>query len=522
MFCLRRTAKILGVTAPRSAADPLPLSDAAPGEGRHTLTIAQGTLGSILMFFGSLGVGWLASNSELRRWPLLIWLRLEPAGVIVSVLLLAVGSMLLVRSWLRLGQQFTVWGPQARRATLTAIGAWAAPLALSIPLFSRDVYAYIAQGKVMVNNLNPYVEGYDQLQNYLQTGADDLWARSPTPYGPIFLWLEQLTVWSTGGHPEYSIILFRLLALIGAALCVYFGPKLAELHGINPNRALWLACANPLFLTTLIASIHNDALMLGLALGGLYFAATKRPLLGILLVTLSVGIKPITLIFLPFIGLLWAGREAGWLRKFGFWALTAGLSLGILAVLGVINGLGFGWIGALSTQGAGLFIWYAPVGLLGMFMYLVADGLGVEGGVVQNLVYNAGKAAALVVVLVMMFRGSYDRIVRRLALALAAVVCLAPMIQPWYIVWLLPLFAATGIRNDWQVRTVYAVTSFLMVYATADQLDIFPYIDIDLNAARLLAAVVAVGFALYLVFLDPWTRRLFRKQYGDLADRRLF
>lgn len=474
------------------------------------------------MFFGSLGVGWLASVSELRRWPLLIWLRLEPAGVIVSVLLLAVGGMLLVRSWLRLGQQFSAWGPEARRATLAAIVAWGAPLALSIPLFSRDVYAYIAQGKVMVNNLNPYVDGYDQLQNYLQTGADDLWARSPTPYGPIFLWLEEFIVWFTGGHPEFSIILFRLLALAGAAMCIYYGPKLAELHGINPNRALWLACANPLFLTTFIASIHNDALMLGLALGGLYYAATKRPLLGILLVTLSVGIKPITLIFLPFIGLLWAGREAGWPRRFVFWALTAGLSLGLLAVLGLINGLGFGWIGALGTQGAGLFIWYAPVGLLGMMVYVITDALGFDGGLVQKLVYDAGKAAAVVVVLFMMFRGGYDRIVRRLALALAAVVFLAPMIQPWYVVWLLPLFAATGIRNDWQVRTVYAVTSFLMVYAIADQLDIFPYIAIDLAAARLLAVVVAVGFALYLVFLDPGTRRLFRKKYLDPADRRLF
>jgi alpha-1,6-mannosyltransferase len=90
------------------------------------------------------------------------------------------------------------------------------------------------------------------------------------------------------------------------------------------------------------------------------------------------------------------------------------------------------------------------------------------------------------------------------------------------VVWLLPLFAATGIRNDWQVRTVYSVTSFLMVYAIADQLDIFPYIAIDLNAARLLAAFVAVAFAVYLIFFDPRTRKLFRKEYRDAADDRLF
>lgn len=509
------------MTANMPATDPSTPAGGEEGPGRSAKSIIEGAVGSFMMFFGSLGVGWLASVSDLRRWPLLIWLRIEPEGVVVSVVLLALGGMLMIRSWLRLGQQFTVWGAEARKATYTAIAAWGAPLALSVPLFSRDVYAYIAQGKVMVNNLNPYVDGYDQLSNYLQTGADDLWARSPTPYGPIFLWMEEFVVWLTGGHPEYSIIFFRIIALAGAAMCIYYGPKLAELHGINPNRALWLACANPLFLTTFIASIHNDALMLGLALGGLYFAATKKPLLGVLLVTLSIGIKPITIIFLPFIGLLWAGRGASWPRKFGFWALTAGTSFGLLGILGLMNGFGFGWVGALSTPGS-VWIWYAPIGLLGAVLGGIGGAFSLDGELITWLVHKAGTVASIGVVLYLMFRGKHDRIVRRLALALAAVVFLAPMIQAWYVVWLLPLFAATGIRNDWQVKTVYSVTSFLMVYAIADQLDIFPYIEFDLGAARLLAAFVALAFAVYLVFFDPKTRTLFRKKYEDPADNRLF
>jgi len=57
--------------------------------------------------------------------------------------------------------------------------------------------------------------------------------------------------------------------------------KLAELHGVNPHRALWLTAANPLFLTNFIASVHNDSLMIGLALAGLYYCATRRVILGI-------------------------------------------------------------------------------------------------------------------------------------------------------------------------------------------------------------------------------------------------
>jgi alpha-1,6-mannosyltransferase len=40
-------------------------------------------------------------------------------------------------------------------------------------------------------------------------------------------------------------------------------------------------------------------------------------------------------------------------------------------------------------------------------------------------------------------------------------------------------------------------------------LDIFPYIELGLDTARQIAAVVGVAFATYLVLLDPRTKTLF-------------
>ncbi|NJC22513.1 hypothetical protein BJ994_001589 [Arthrobacter pigmenti] len=491
-----------------TAAVPAPV--ATPHVGRPRIAIIQGFVGSMLMLFGSFGVGWLSlASRELRQLEPIIWLRFEPAGAVLSVVLLALGGMLLVRSWLRLGQRLAGWGPESRPIILKATLAWGAPMCFALPLFSRDVFAYIAQGQVMVAGLNPYEDGYSQISNYLQIGADDLWAQSPTPYGPIFLWFEELVVRATGGQPDFSILLFRLLALIGVALCIYYVPRLAEVHGINPNRALWLTVANPLFLTNFIASVHNDSLMLGLALAGLYAAARGRHVTGILLITLSIGIKPITLIVLPFIGLMWAGRGASWPRKFLYWGMTAGLSLGILWLLGWLNGFGFGWVGALSTPGS-VWIWYAPVGFLGMVFALTGDALGFDGWSWADVVHKVGTVVSLILVAWFVFRGDHSRLVRRLALALAAVVLLAPMIQAWYVVWLIPLFAVTGIRDDWQVKVLYFVVSFFMIYAISDQLDIFPYIELSLHTARQIAAAVGVAFASYLVFLDPRTKTLFR------------
>ena len=504
-------------------ASQVPLTEVASTSGpdRPNIAVLQGFVGSVLMWMGSLGVGWLSlSSAELRRNPVIIWLRFEPAGAVLSVLLLALGGMLLIRAWLRLGQRLNGWSEETRPFILRAIVAWTIPLAAALPLFSRDVFAYIAQGQVMIAGLNPYVDGYSQISNYLQIGADDLWAQSPTPYGPVFLWIEEGIVRITGGNPDTSIILFRVVALAGVALCVYIVPKLAELHAINPNRALWLTAANPLFLINFVAAIHNDALMIGLALAGLYLAAVRRPVLGILLITLSVGIKPITLIFLPFVGLMWAGRGASWLRRLAIWFVTAGLALGILWVMGLINTFGFGWVGALSTPGS-VWIWYAPVGFLGLVVATLGNAVGLNGWDIADVLHSVARVASLAIIALQVFRGDHSRLVRRLAFAFSAIVLLSPMIQSWYVVWLIPLFAVTGIRDDWQVKSLYFTVSFFMIYAISDQLDIFPYFDLSLTMARQVAAVVALGFALYLVFVDRSTKVLFRRRFQPLAPGQL-
>ncbi|TNB71397.1 hypothetical protein FHJ30_11835 [Arthrobacter sp. BB-1] len=485
--------------------------------------LLAGFVGSMFMLIGSLGVGWLAPVSELRRMPLFIWMRAEAVGVALSIVLLAVGGMLLVRAWLRLGQRVRVWGGQARKATLMAVVAWGLPMMFSVPLFSRDVYAYIGQGRLMVEGFNPYENGISALSNYFQLGADKMWTEAPVPYGQLFLWIEQFVVWSTNVQPEASVMLFRLVAVAGVILCVIYVPRLAELHGVNPHRALWLTAANPLFLTNFIASVHNDALMIGLALAGLYYSATHRLVRGIVLVTLSIAVKPITIVFLPFIGLLWAGKDAGWLRKFAFWGLTAGLSLGILALMSLVNGFGFGWVNGLSAPGS-ISIWYAPVGLIGMVVASLANPFGLDGAALAGVVHNVGKLIAVGIVAWQIFRGDYDRLMRRLTLAFAAVVLLAPIIQSWYVVWLIPLFAITGIRNDWQVKALYFVVSFFMIYAISDQLEVFPYLQTEdlgfaLALARVAAAVTGLLFGLYLVFWDPRTRRLFRKTHEAVVER---
>ncbi|MFQ4149605.1 polyprenol phosphomannose-dependent alpha 1,6 mannosyltransferase MptB [Arthrobacter sp. LAPM80] len=503
--------------------------------GTAESAIWQGFAGSLMLLLGSLGVGWLASSSVLIRNPLFIVARTTPVAVVIATVLLCVGAALMLRAWLRLRQHLAAWDDSAGPVLRKALILWVAPMMLALPLFSRDSYAYIGQGRLMQQGLDPYTNGISALNNYFSLGPDTLWTEAPTPYGPLWLWLEHFAVILPGSTPEIALIPFRLASLAGVVLLAVYLPKLAARHGFNPHRSLWLVVLNPVVLINFVASVHNDSIMLGLVVAGLYYASAKRPIVGILLVTASIAIKPITLIALPFVGLLWAGSQAGWVRKFGLWAATLGISTGVLAAMGAVNGLGFGWLAALNTSGT-VWIWYAPVGLLSNIAGFVVTLVGGAGTAVTDVIQTIGQASSILIVMALAFLkitlppakvgGAAGRspafngpaaldesqrfsqaVLRRMAWAFAAVVLLAPMIQPWYVVWLLAFFAVTGIDEGWQLRTVSYLTAFFILIALTDQLSVFPWIPVAL--IRTVAIVVGLASVLYVMFLDRKTRGFF-------------
>ncbi|SEE06431.1 hypothetical protein SAMN04489740_0584 [Arthrobacter alpinus] len=506
--------------------------------GTAASAVWQGFAGSVMLLLGSLGVGWLASSSVLIRNPLFIVARTTPVAVIVATVLLCLGAALMLRGWLRLRQHLVSWDESSAPVLKKALILWVAPMMFALPLFSRDSYAYIGQGRLMQQGLNPYTDGISALNNYFSLGPDTLWTEAPTPYGPLWLWLEHFAVLLPASSPEIALIPFRLACLAGVVLLAIYIPKLAARHGFNPHRALWLVVLNPVVLINFVASVHNDSLMLGLVVAGLYYASSKRAILGILLVTASIAIKPITLIALPFVGLLWAGSQAGWVRKFGIWAATLGISTAVMGIMGAINGLGFGWLAALQTPGT-VWIWYAPIGLFSNIVGFVVTLLGGGGASVTDVIQGIGQVASILIVMVLAFwkinlpssasadagltanagsaftnpeaHGESQRysqaVLRRMTWAFAAVVLMAPMIQPWYMLWLVAFFAVTGVKEGWQLRTVLYLTAFFTLIALTDQLSVFPWIPVVL--VRSVAIGVGVLSILYVMFWDKKTRGLF-------------
>lgn len=477
---------------------------ALPGAG--STAVWQGAIASLCMAVGGLGVGWMASGSSLIRVPFFIVVRDNPVLVFLSTALVVFGGLLLVRAWLRLDQRVQDWGAVDPKVTVRVAALWCAPLMLTFPLFSRDVYAYIGQGRLMAAGLDPYVNGISALNNYHNLGPDSMWTEAPTPYGPLFLWIEQGIVGLSGGSLEIAFLLFRIVAALGVVLCAVAVIGLSQHFGLDPSKTLWLTVANPLFVINFIASIHNDALMLGLLLVGLLAAVRRRPVLAVLLVTASISVKPITVLALPFIGLIWAGKGAGWGRRVARWAGTAAISLALLTIAGAVSGFWFGWVPAIATPGT-MWIWYAPFGLLSVIAGWLTQIAGGDPDFVAVIVKRIGTIVGVVIAAWLIVRGGTEKVLLRMALAFTAVVVTASMIQPWYITWLMALFALVGVSGGRPQLAYYVVTVFFTVIALTDQLDVFEWIP--LLVVRLVAIVLSVAFVAYMVLWDWKTRILF-------------
>src|SRR6478609_2961433 len=262
----------------RSASVPdMPNTGANAYPGRYRWL---GLLGSLALAAGGLTSGALpaaATGPALRA-----------SGGAGTVLVFA-GLAVLTAAWLLLGPPGRRAGgqhPSATRWLTTTLACWAAPLLLLPPLFSRDVYSYLAQGAMQAGGLDVYADGPAALGGPVAQQVPPVWQHTPAPYGPGFLLLARAAA-PLADHPYAGTLLLRLSAVLAVAALTALLPALARRLGTDPADALRLGALNPLVLLHLVAGAHNDAVPLALMLAGLLAATRSRPLAAAALITLA-------------------------------------------------------------------------------------------------------------------------------------------------------------------------------------------------------------------------------------------
>jgi alpha-1,6-mannosyltransferase len=362
------------------------------------------------------------------------------------------GLVLLMRVWYSLIRTTSQLPGIPVRKLVGIFSLWVVPLLLAPPLFSRDVYSYVAQGEMMSHHISPYHYGPGVLGGAPSVAlVDKLWLNTPAPYGPLFMKLDGVLTSISFHHELPNLVLLRFLALVGVALMAVAIPSLARSMGRDASYVFTLAVLNPVTILHLVGGAHNDALMLGLLLAGLAVAKRGRPLAGIVLCALAAAVKVPAAIGILYIAWEWTGHEVS-LRTRIRPLVTAGIvAAAVMGALSIVTGLGWSWVFNLATPGT-VRSWVAPATGAGILFTDIAHlvGLGVPLHVMLSVTRMLGLGAAGAVGLWLLMRSQRIGALKAMGLTMLLVVALGPVVQPWYLSWgliLLAPLAAGWIRS---------------------------------------------------------------------------
>jgi len=477
-----------------------------PGRAARRL----GLTGALLLAGAALGAGALPVPNPLFG---LRVLGLPGRNTTLAITLCYTGIGLMMAAWL------WIWGLQRGTNTICLSRAqlvrtatmWAVPLAVAPPLFSRDVYSYLAQGATAARGANPYLVGPATalgVDDPLVRSIPTIWRDTPDPYGPVFVLIGRAIAAMTGDDIVSGIFAYRVLALGGIAAMIWALPRLARRCGVDGRRALWLGAANPLVLFHLVSGVHNDALMIGLSLLGLELGLRARAqvldphfLGGAALIVCASAVKLPALVVLGFLGLDWARRRGGHVGD-------VASAIGVLTILAaviylpllLVTGGGVGWartLYAVSLTRTWLSM-STDLGWIGARIGVLA-GLGNHTDTVLALTRALGAAAAVQVcagLLIATLRAKLDPITG-VAAAMGAIVLLGPATEPWYLLWaVVPLAATNALPGYRRALLVGSTVLAPMVVPTGAE---FPF-----HGYQLLMSIVA---AVLMVGVLAWVRR---------------
>jgi alpha-1,6-mannosyltransferase len=483
-----------------------------------------GATGTVLMGIGALGAG---ARPVVQDPTFGVRLLNLPSRIqTVSLTMTTTGAVMMALAWLMLGR-FALGKRRMSRGELDrTLLLWVLPLLVAPPMYSKDVYSYLAQSQIARLGLDPYRVGPATglgLDHVFTLSVPSLWRETPAPYGPLFLWIGRGISALTGENIVAAVLCHRLVVLLGVGLIVWATPRLARRCGVAEVSALWLGAANPLLIMHLVAGIHNEASMLGLMLAGTEFALrgidSARPLwprpwprasghwadwaplsmllTGAILITLSSQIKLPSLLALGFVTMALAQRYGGNLRAVLLaGGLMTGLALAVMAAVGSASGLGFGWIYTLGTANV-VRSWLSPPTLIALGTGQVGILLGLGDHTTAILALARGIGVLIIAVMVgwllmAVLRGRLHP-VGGLGVALGGTVLLFPVVQPWYLLWAIIPLAAWATRPGFRIAAII-VTMGVGVFgptANGDRFALFQIADATLASTVIVALLIA-------------------------------
>lgn len=421
-----------------------------------------GFLGAMLITMGGLGAGSTRQHDPLLESIHLSWLRFGH-GLVLSSIVLWAGVGLMLMAWLGLGRRVLA-GDATEYAMKATTGFWLVPLLVSVPVFSRDTYSYLAQGALLRDGLDPYAVGPVANPNSLLDNVSPIWTITTAPYGPAFILVAKFVTVIVGNDVVAGTMLLRLCMLPGLALLIWATARLAHHLGTDGSIALWICVLNPLVLIHLMGGVHNEMLMVGLMAAGIALTFRGRHLPGVALITVASAVKATAAISLPFLVWVWMRHlrdRRGYPPMRAFLTAMALSVLVFAVVFGILSataGVGLGWLTALAGS-VKIINWLTiPTGAANLIHAWGSNFFTFDFYPLLRVtrLIGIGVIAVSLPVLWWRYRRDDRAALTGIAWSMLIVVLFVPAALPWYYSW--PLAAGAPLAQS--RRAVAAIAGF--------------------------------------------------------------
>lgn len=457
-----------------------------------------GFAGATLIAVGGLGAGSTRQHDPSLEALHLSWLRFGH-GLVVSSLVLWAGVLVMLAAWIWLGRRLFDGRQTSEYTMIATTGFWLLPMLLSVPLFSRDTYSYLAQGALLRDGFDPYVVGPIENPNVLLDNVSSVWTTTTAPYGPAFILIAKFVTLLVGNNTVAGTVLLRLCMLPGLALLIWAAPRVARHVGANGAVALWICVLNPLVIIHLMGGVHNEMLMVGLMMAGIALTFAGRHIAGCALIAVAVAVKATAILALPFMVWVWV-RHLGGNRVRAFLLASVTALVTFVAVFGVLSGLagvGLGWLTAL--QGSVRIInWLTvPTALTNVIEAVVGIFLPVDFYAVLDVARLIGIGIILVSLPLLWWRFRHDdrEALQGIAWAMLVVVLFVPAALPWYYTWPLAVVSALA-QSRAAAALIAGFSTWIMVIFKPDgSHGMYSWLHVLLATACAVAAWYAVDKA---------------------------
>lgn len=208
---------------------------------------------------------------------------------------------------------------------------------IAYPAFSYDIFNYMFDARILTHyHLSPYHFRALDFPN------DDWvrfmhWVHRTSPYGPIWIGATLIPSFLGVGKFVLTLLLFKVLAIASYAGSASLIAKISQ--KVDPERTVLnvaFFALNPILLTEVLVSGHNDILMLFLGLVSFWFLIRRKNIKSLVFLTLSAGVKYVTAILAPILFGTIFFKRASWQSIFSYCTLALYLGLAV-TLLGIFN-----------------------------------------------------------------------------------------------------------------------------------------------------------------------------------------